>query len=244
LARRGHRVTLVEKSRRLGGRLVIGSKPPHKSEVINLIRYLEHELTILNVPIVDHVDFDALTEQFDGVILATGATEKEIAIEGMDQVPVSLSTRVLDDQAVLKDPVIIVGAGLVGCETAEYLQAKNFRVIIVELQSKPLPDMGASLRWPLLQRLKKAGIDIFTDSIIRKIDGGMAVIESNGKTMERPIGSLVLSVGFAVEDEIRCIVEKSGLPFCVIGDQKSPRRIKDAIREGHQAATSWMAEWE
>jgi 2,4-dienoyl-CoA reductase (NADPH2) len=244
LARRGHRVTLVEKTDRMGGRLVIGSKPPHKLEVTNLIRYHEHELQTLGIPVVNRVDLDTLTEQFDGVILATGATEKKIAIEGMDQVPVSLSTQVLDDQAVLKDPVIIVGAGLVGCETAEYLQTKNFSVSIVELQPKPLPDMGASLRWPLLQRLKKAGIDIFTDSIIQKIDGGMAVIESDGKTMEQPIGSLVLSVGFAVEDEIRGIVEKSGLPFCVIGDHKSPRRIKDAIREGHQAATVWMAEWE
>ena len=244
LARRGHRVTVVEKNKRMGGRLVIGSKPPHKSEVTNLIHYHENELATLGVPVVDQVDLDTLAERFDGVIMATGAVEKMISINGMENVPVSLSTQVLDDQAVLKDPVIIIGAGLVGCETAEYLHDRNFKVSIVELQPKPLPDMGASLRWPLLQRLKKSGIDIYTDSKIKAIHDGLATIESKEKTMDVPIGSLVLSVGFAVDDWIHSAVEASGLPVCIIGDQKAPRRIKDAIREGHQAATTWMAEWE
>ncbi len=244
LARRGHRVTLVEKTKRLGGRLVIGSKPPHKAEVNNLIRYLAYELETLAVPIVNTIDFDTIAEQFDGVILAAGAKEKTLSIPGMETVPVFLSTEVLDDRADLKDPVIIVGAGLVGCETAEYLHSKNFNVSIVELQAKSLPDMGASLRWPLLQRLKKAGIDIYTGSTISDIADGMAIVSSGEKRSSLPVGSLVLAVGFAAENGLEAAIEKAGLPYCVIGDQKAPRRIKDAIREGHLAATAWMAEWE
>lgn len=244
LARRGHRVTLMEKTHHLGGRLVIGSKPPHKSEVTNLIRYLAHELETLNVPMVHAIDTERLAEQFDGVILAAGAREKTLSIPGMESVPVALSTEVLDDQAVLKSPVIIVGAGLVGCETAEYLHTRGFEVSIVELQLKPLPDMGASLRWPLLQRLRESGINIYTGSSISAISDGTASVESETQTVRLPIGSLVFSIGFAATNELQAAVEKAGLPSCVIGDQKAPRRIKDAIREGHLAASAWMAEWE
>jgi 2,4-dienoyl-CoA reductase (NADPH2) len=244
LARRGHRVTIQEKDGRLGGLLLIGSKPPHKSEVINLIRFLIHELKTLNIPVVNGVDFDSLADHFDGVILAAGAKEKTLTIKGMESIPTFMSTQVLDDLAILENPVIIVGAGLVGCETAEYLDAKNYDVSIVEIQSKPLPDMGVSLRWPLLQRLKKSGIEIHTASSIREIVGKEAIIASGDKTFTKKVGSLIFAVGFSAENGLRAAIQASGLPFCVIGDQKAPRRIKDAIQEGHLAATAWMAEWE
>lgn len=241
LARRGHRVTLYEKSGRLGGQLAIGSKPPYKSEINNLIRFLSHELKTFGVQVVNKVDFNSLAGSFDGVILAAGAREKTLNINGMESIITCRATQVLDDLVSLEDPVIIVGAGLVGCETAEYLHENNHIVsCIVEVQPKPLPDMGAALRWPMLQRLKKKGIEIYTQSAIREIANGEAIIESSDQTFEREIGSLVFAVGFVADDGLTTLIRNSGLPYCVIGDQKSPRRIKNAIQEGYSAATEWV----
>ena len=244
LARRGHQVTLVEKEKRLGGRLLIGAKPPHKSEVLNLVRFLTHEIEKYGVTRASTIDFDDLPDAFDGFILAAGAREKRLVIRGMENIPTYPACQVLEDLALLRNPVMIVGAGMVGCETAEYLVSKQFAVSIVEVQPKPLPDMGASLRWPLLQRLSDADITVHTASRIREITNGVASIKTPTGTRLEKVGSLVLAVGLAAGDEVDPAIEGSGLPFCIIGDQKAPRRIKDAIREGHLAATTWMAEWE
>ncbi|WP_319409406.1 FAD-dependent oxidoreductase [uncultured Desulfosarcina sp.] len=244
LARRGHRVTILEKEKQLGGRLLIGSKPPYKSEITNLVRFLTHELQSFGVSIERRVDFDTLADQFDGVILAAGAQEKNIAIKGMENIPTYPACQVMEDLALLRNPVIIVGAGLVGCETAEYLHAKQYTVNIVEIQARPLPDMGMSLRWPLLQRLKEAGITIHTESFIKEIIDNEAIIKNGAETRVEKVGSLIIAVGFTTKNGLRGKIESTGLPCCVIGDQKAPRRIKDAIAEGHMAATAWMDEWE
>jgi len=240
LAKRGHQPTLLEKTDRLGGQLVIGSKPPYKSEVNNLIQFLSHELNTYQVPVVKEVDDNSLTTHFDGVILASGAKEKTLNIKGMETIPTYLSSKVLDDQAELKGPVIIVGAGLVGCETAEYLHVQGYEVSIVEIQQKPLPDMGPSLKWPFLQRLKKAGIHIHTNASIKEIVSGEAIIESGDQTFSKKIGSLIFAVGFTAEDGLIEKFKATGLPYCVIGDEKSPRRIKNAIQEGYEAGALWV----
>ncbi len=240
LAKRGHQPTLLEKTDRLGGQLVIGSKPPYKSEVNNLIQFLSHELNTYQVPVVKEVDDNSLTTHFDGVILAAGAKEKTLNIKGMETIPTYLSSKVLDDQAELKSPVIIVGAGLVGCETAEYLHIQGYEVSIVEIQQKPLPDMGPSLKWPFLQRLKKAGIPIHTNASIKEIVSGEAIIESGDQTFSKKVGSLVFAVGFTAEDGLIEKFKATGLPCYVIGDEKSPRRIKNAIQEGYEAGALWV----
>ncbi|MFB3813378.1 MAG: NAD(P)/FAD-dependent oxidoreductase [Terriglobales bacterium] len=240
LARRGHRVTVLEKNQP-GGRLGTAARPPYKSEIYNLVRFHIYELKALNIPVVGEVDFNNLAANYDGVVLSAGAEERTLAIKGMENMPVYSSTHVLDGTAIPEGPVVIVGAGEVGCETADYLRTLNYEVSIVEIQARPLPDMGITLRWVLLNRLKESGVKIYTSSSVAEIEPGLVVVQAPDKTLEIEARSLILAVGFkAAENAVMGPVRNSGLPYYVIGDQKFPRRIKDAVHEGYRAGTAWV----
>ncbi len=240
LAQRGCEVTVQEKQAGLGGRLGTAATPPDKADIGRLITYLRTELKELKVPVVTGaagIDFQA---RYDGIVLATGARERAIKIAGMDQVPHYTSSQVLDGEVVPEGPVLIVGAGLVGGETADFLAEKGYDVSVVEIRPKALADMGASLRWILMDKLAKSGVRIFTSANLLEIKEGEAIIQTAEETLAIPVGSLVISVGFEADRQLIDEIEAAGVPYCVIGDKKTPRRIKDAIHEGYWAATEWL----
>jgi len=241
LARRGHRVTILEKRDRLGGRSRTAAAPPYKPEISNLIQFLVHELTGLKVPVIKEVNYDSLADLYDGVILATGAEERSIHIKGMDNLPTFFSSQILEGVVAPVNPVVIVGAGEVGCETADYLASRKYDVSVVEIQGRPLPDMGITLRWVLLNRLREAGVKIYTSSSVNEIKDGEAIVQTGDQVFPLKAGCVVLAVGFRpAENQLKEAVRASGLPYCLIGDQKSARRIRDAIHEGYAAATDWV----
>ena len=105
-------------------------------------------------------------------------------------------------------------------------------------------DMGPSLRWVLLERLKKAGVNIYTSSTVSEVsrDGVVVQTQDGEKTME--VGALVIAVGYEPDAGLIDELKKIDIPFCVIGDSRSPRRIKDAVHEGFWAATDWVDQLE
>ncbi|MFC1824205.1 NAD(P)/FAD-dependent oxidoreductase [Thermodesulfobacteriota bacterium] len=240
LAARGHQVVLKEKENELGGELRIASAPPYKSELIKLSQYHSHELGRLGVTVNLNTPFEDTQEPFDAIILAAGAREKTLSIQGMENMPCHRSSDVLSGKAELQDPVLIVGAGLVGGETADYLIAKGLKVSMVELLDQPFGDMGMSLRWVLAGRLKKGGVNIHLSSEILEIKQGKVVVKTPEEIVNIDAGCLVTAVGYESDPDLIAKVHQTGIPYCVIGDVKEPRRIKDAVHEGYWAATEWV----
>jgi len=241
LAMRGHRVVLQEKEAHLGGKLNIASIPPYKEEMRNLIRFHEYELRRLKIPVrFKEEDFSAAVREFDGIIIAAGAKERQITIEGMENIPCYLADDVLSGKAEPREPVIIVGAGLVGGETADFLCSKGLTVSLVEIQKKPFADMGVSGRWVLMERLKRRGVTIYTSSEILKVKKGEVVVKTPEGELILAAGCLVVAIGFEVDHDLVETVSRLGIPYCVIGDSRKPRRIKDGVHEGYWAATTWV----
>jgi len=243
LALRGHTVVLHEKESSLGGKLGIASAPPDKDEIAKLFDFQHFELNRLGVTIKlneDSKEFDG----YDGIIVATGGKEKNISLKGMDTIPVYPAGRILSGSVEPRDPVIIVGAGIVGGETAAYLSAKGYTVSLVEILNKPLLDMGPSLRWVLLGRLKQAGVKIYTSAAVSEISRDGVVVQTQESKITLEAGTLVIAVGYEPEAGLIDELKKTDIPFCVIGDSRKPRRIKDAVHEGFRAATDWVDQLE
>ncbi|MFC1823156.1 NAD(P)/FAD-dependent oxidoreductase [Thermodesulfobacteriota bacterium] len=240
LAMRGHQVLLQEKSGKLGGELLIASAPPHKEELFKLAQYHSHELERLGVTVELNSPFEDLKDGFDAIILAAGAREKTLTIEGMTNMPCHKSSDILSGKAEPQDPVCIIGAGLVGGETADFLREKGFKVSMVEILERPFSDMGPSLRWVLAARLKQGGVTIHTSSEVQEITKEGVIVKTPEGEITLKAGCLITAVGYEPDSDIIAKVKQAGIPYCVIGDNKEPRRIKDAVHEGYWAATTWI----
>ncbi|MDR3567891.1 MAG: FAD-dependent oxidoreductase [Syntrophobacteraceae bacterium] len=131
---RGHKVDLYEAGKALGGVVIAGGVPDFKEDDRALIAWYEEELADLGITVHLNERIDPGTvsvSKADAVIVATGAKAKELAISGAKNV--YSATDVLLGKADPGERVLIVGGGLVGCETALWLAEKGKRVTIVEL---------------------------------------------------------------------------------------------------------------
>ncbi len=125
---RGHRVTLYEKSDRLGGQLHLAAAPPGRSEFLQLAKDLEKQLAAKAIAVTLNCTVDeALIEKEspDGVILATGAEPVTPPIPGIDGPNVVQAWDVLEDRVITGHRVAVIGGGAVGVETALFLAEKG-----------------------------------------------------------------------------------------------------------------------
>ncbi len=149
LAKRGHNVTLYEKSGELGGVFIAASAPSFKEKDKMLIAWYVRELSKYpNIDVQLHTkvkDVEGLGA--DEVIIATGAKAIKPKIKGIDRA-VPAVDYLLNKEVIGRD-VVVIGGGLTGCEIAYDLYLKGKNPIIVEMQndlivSKKVPFANAS----------------------------------------------------------------------------------------------------
>lgn len=121
-AERGHQVHLFETSPEIGGQLNMAKRIPGKEEFYEMLRYLQRRLIATGVE--QHLGQAAGADQladFDEVVLATGVQPRNPQIPGQDDPRVLRYTDVLRSGAAVGDRVLIVGAGGIGFDVAEFL---------------------------------------------------------------------------------------------------------------------------
>ncbi|MGF7400666.1 NAD(P)/FAD-dependent oxidoreductase [Thermoanaerobacterium thermosaccharolyticum] len=230
LARKGHNVELFEKSDSLGGQLKVAKVPPHKSEIGEVIHYLETDLKKYGVKVnLNHeVTCDKLKNMnYDKVIFATGSMPKKLEIE-MDIVPLK-AIDVLDGKIPQGQSIAVIGGGLTGLETAEYLVQKGKSVIIIEALDDVGKNMFPMLRKVLLNRLKKYKVQIITSAKVEKITGGKLVY-NNGNDNIIDIDDVVVAIGNVPDNTFKEF--KKDDKYYFIGDCKNVATAVEAIRDG------------
>lgn len=256
LALQGHGVTLIEKDNRLGGKLELAAAAPHKEEFLNLIDYFNYEMDNLGVEVHLNTEFsDMDASRYDGVIVSTGSRERRIRIRGEENIQTYMASEVLMQKVKPEGPVVILGSGLVGGETADLLIEDDIEVSLVDLIPKPFTDMGATLKWVMTGRLRKAGVNMYMESTISEIHNGHAIIQhettadienggviinSSDQVTRVPAKSLIFAVGYISETEVITEIKAAGLPYYQIGDAVRSRNLRDATFEGYLAATEWV----
>lgn len=124
LSLRGHHVTLYERNDQLGGQLRYANVPPGREEVLNIITYLERQISKLKVNIKTgkEADLQMLEEEHtDAIIIATGGKPIMLHLPGINGENVYVASDVLEGKASLRKEVVIIGGGTVGCEVALYV---------------------------------------------------------------------------------------------------------------------------
>ncbi|RNC28502.1 MAG: Cinnamate reductase [Candidatus Dichloromethanomonas elyunquensis] len=243
-ASRGHQVTLYEKSPRLGGHVIAACIPENKDDEARLINWYENELTQLGVTIQLNCEVKpALLEEhgYAEIIVATGSTAIIPAVPGVKKENVASAIEILLGKKQAGRSVVIVGGGLVGCETALWLKAQGKEVTIVEMAPE-LMAAGASIphmnRMMLLDMLKYRQVKIVTNTaLLEVLDQSAVVINKDFMRQEIPVDTVILSVGYKANQQLyRELPVEYRANTHVIGDAREPKNIMNAIWDAYEIA--------
>jgi NADPH-dependent 2,4-dienoyl-CoA reductase/sulfur reductase-like enzyme len=231
----GHQVSLHERSDRIGGQLWAASAPPHKSLLRSVIDYYEARLPRLGVESLLGREVTPRTFEDtrpDLLILATGSRPIYPPLPGIDGPNVVTAQDVLLGACHLGDTVLVVGAGLVGSETAEFLAEQGKRVRLIEQLEEIAADVEPRTRFLLLERLRRLGVETLTRCKLVSIADGQADVETEGRRLTLPADSVVLAAGSESDDQLRAMLQNVGVEIIAIGDCRTPGNIHEAIHQG------------
>jgi len=238
-AQRGHQVALYEQGDHLGGALNIASIPPGKEKLNWVMEYYSHELPRLGVELHLRKMVDAemvWAWRPDVVIVATGSEPAIPDIPGVDRPNVIVAQMLLAQRMRFADErIAIIGGGMLGLETAEYLAAQGNAVTVLKRYSTVSRLIEPLYRDYLLRKLKEEDVEIITEVEAERItESGVVVRGRQGERRLIPADWVVTARGARALDKLAREIED--LHPVVIGDAVKPRKIIDAIREGFMAA--------
>ncbi len=238
-ALRGHDVILYEKSQQLGGGVRLAMVPPHKEHMVDIIRFYETQLKKLdNVTLKLGMEATAnhvKKENADAVVIATGSEPIIPDIAGVDRENVFTAPTVLGGEAKVGDNVVIIGFGMVGCETADFLSEQGKKVTLIGARgnSEVAGDLEFFSRLCLLESLSKKAVRIIGSRVVKEItDQGIVIFDSQGSEEVHTADTVVIAKGSKPIDKLVSQIANLVNEYYVIGDAKKPRKIIDAIWEG------------
>ena len=243
LAERGIKVTLIDRQSELGGTINLAKKPPLKERMSWIADYYKVEFEKLGVEV--KLGVEATAENIaamnpDAVLVATGS--KSIiprSIPGIDGAHVYTVEEILTGKAGLKGKkALIVGAGVTGLETAEYLCHEENTVVLADMLEKIAPNANHTNVADVCGRLQKYGAQFMMAHALKEIKENGVVLErmSDHKPVTVDADAVVLSLGFRPDNGLVEELKAKGIPVQAIGNAVKDGTIAPATRSGFEAA--------
>jgi NADPH-dependent 2,4-dienoyl-CoA reductase/sulfur reductase-like enzyme len=233
----GHEVHLFEKTNKIGGQWLIAAMPPNKEELNSFTLWQKKQLQMLNVNInlETEVTVDMVREgAYDKVIVATGSKPVTPNIEGIECENVVHANDVLRGIKPVGDKCVVIGGGLVGAETAEFLAVGWHKVTIVEMLDEIIPSLEEGPRRYIMKNLEENKAGIYTSSKVKKINPDSVIIEREGKEIVLKCDSVVIAIGSRPDNELAKKLEDEGIDIEIIGDAKKAGRALEGILDGFE----------
>ncbi|MFV0361479.1 MAG: FAD-dependent oxidoreductase [Suipraeoptans sp.] len=238
LSDRGHKVTLVEKSDKLGGNLHPAGAPYFKKDIIQFCEVLidRVKVTDTNVVLNTEVNPEYIKEQNPDVLfVAIGSNELKPPIKGIDNKKVLMAIDAELHPEKLGEKVVIMGGGLVGSEAAVSFANDGKKCTIVEMKADVAEDVNSFYRGGLIVEVEKSA-QIYTDTIVKEIVDEGVVCENNGEEILIEADSIVCALGFRAPyksvDEL-CDVANE---YYIVGDCKNVGQIYHAVNNAYYSA--------
>ena len=240
-ALRGHDVTLFEKTTSLGGQLNIACVPPRKEEMRRAAQDLIR--AVCNAGVHLCMGQTRTAEQlkeagFEAVINAVGAHSAAPRIPGIDSVNVADAWKVLAGEQQVYGTVAVIGGGMVGCETAEYLAARGCKVSVIEMMDKIAAGESTTILPTLLENYKTYGVEQYPSHKVKEFRMDAVVCENkDGAEVTIPCDYIVLAMGARSNEFDAAALEAANIPVYSIGDAAGKAAdISNAIRTGYDTA--------
>lgn len=236
----GHKVTLYEKSDRPGGQISFARQAPFKKVYGDWIDWLINQIRKTDITVKTGVTVtDTMLKEHrpEVVILATGGEKAVPAIEGLDQPIVFDAWQILNRETAAGKNVVIIGGGLIGMETADFMAAQGSHVTLVEiLEQSPVLKFTAH-GYQLHKRLREANVKIHLKTSIAKIEDHQVTLTCDDKTdILDHVDQVILATGLQSRSELKETLQQEGIRHFIVGDAAQISRIIEATQQGAQAA--------
>ena len=239
-ALRGHNVTVYEKADRIGGQIHLAAVPPRKDEILRTVEYYDEILPALGVQVNLNTEVTKeIMNAADAVIVAVGAHDMRLPIPGADSANVVSSWDVLSGAAEAKGHCVVIGGGLVGTETAEYLVEKGCTVSIVEMMDKIANGESSTILPTIMAGFAKNGVKQYVNTRVSAIENDGKVVKALNTADNTEIVIDCDTVVMAVGSKKNVLdVEGVTAPITYAGDCSGERTagILEAVRGGYKAA--------
>ena len=230
---RGHKVTIYEKSDKLGGVFIAAAAPSFKEKDRELIEWYKRQIDKLGIEVRYSTEItDVSSLDADEIIVATGAKARKLNTPGIER-----SIEAVDylNGAEVGENVVIIGGGLTGCEIAYDLYLKGKKPVIVEMKNDLIAVRGVCLANSSYLRdfFNWKKVPVMLESRVTEIrDGSVTVTDKNGNTTELPADSVVVSVGY-----IPAPIAKGGR-VRVVGDANTVGNLRTVVWNAWKTAES------
>ena len=225
-AKRGHNVTVYEKNDEIGGQFRLASIPPTKHEIATALKYYKTMGTKFGVQYKMNTEATAdmiKAAGFDVVILATGGTPAKPPIPGIDGANVIDATDVLDGRKVPGANVLVLGGGMTGVETAEFMAEHNRKVTVLEMREDIALDEGMIPRAFLMGRLDGHKVGKIVNATVKTINpDGVTYTSGNEEVTVNGFDTIVLALGVKSYNPLEESLKDTVKELYVIGDADRP----------------------
>lgn len=241
-ADRGHEVQIWEKASSIGGAWEAAAMPPYKTEFLTLLFRQQRQLERygITVHLNKEVTEEILTqEQPDVLMVATGGLPVKPPIQGIERDHVVLAADVLLGKIKVGKHVVVIGGGLVGAETADFMAQQGARVSIVEMLPELAKDGEPAANQFLMKDLETYKVELWTSTVCLEIGEDFVSIENNG-TKQRILGvdQVVLAAGLCQNDSLVEAGKRLAIETIPIGDAAGIKNGLYNIWEAFDAAAA------
>ena len=238
-ADRGHKVTLIEKSDKLGGLLNFTDRDYYKTDLHHFKETMIHRINERAIEVFFNTE--ATPELIrrmhpDAVVIAVGSEPLQPPIPGLKYAMQALDVY-FDDLGKIGNNVIIVGGGLVGCELGLHLAKMGKKITIVEMAKEVAADSYIMHRVGLLEEMD-GKVKCLTNTKVTEISSnGIKAIKENGETLELSCDTVIYALGMkaksALAEELKSACGDAQV--FTVGDCVRARKVQTATEEGFLA---------
>jgi len=241
-AARGHNVYLYERTEELGGKLESVAQPPRKGAINRLRDALIYHAKVAGVKIKLNTEVtEELIDELkpEAVILTTGSNPNLPPLPGINNEKVCTADDVLNKRVEAGKKVAVVGNGLVGAETADWLSEMGKEVTLMGRSPEVAPGAEALNKLLMMEALKGKEVKIINNAAIKEILEDGVRFETNGEIQEiHDLDTIVIALGYRPNNQLLQIIQQKGIPVYIAGDCIRARRIAEAIHEAFEVGSA------
>ena len=237
---RGHMVTLVERSDSLGGTLNFTDHDVNKVDLREFKNVLIREIEDKGIEVLLNTQATpAFVNDFkpDAVIVAVGSSPLIPPIPGVEHAVDALA--LYENLERVGKRVVMIGGGLVGCETGVHLAATGHQVTVVEMLDRMAPETFSMPRASLLDEMDRKGVQqLLGHTCLEILPNGVRVVDSKGNESVLEADTVCYSIGMKSASDVVLLLKSvvPGVPVFEVGDCTCPGKVANATEAAYRAA--------